>query len=373
MPLGLALAFCALLSTQARACTIFVLTETNRALFCNNEDWSNPKTRIWFAPAGPKHYGCVYVGFDDGAAQGGLNTEGLAFDAVSGYNEVWKADPNLPIPSGNQQFLETCATVEEAIAFYGGHQVPEFNSGKFLVADRTGASVIIGAKDGKFQVEKSNQCRGLGYGESTLNQMLARSSEPTVRNGAKILRACLQKGQYATKYSNIFDLKSGDIFLFPAPTKDDAVKLNLTEELKKGGHYYDMAQIREQLNQSPRPLLANMERFALEKYQPIPDKEPKVTAHVLAMLQDLTAGNLHPEDFTPQAWKEQSANLQQTQAALQSFGRYVSLTLVDRREDGSNRNYRYRIEFEKTTLLQQLVLDEQGKVVSGKTEDLRQK
>jgi hypothetical protein len=30
------------------ACTIFVLTDTNRALFCNNEDWSNPKTRIWF-------------------------------------------------------------------------------------------------------------------------------------------------------------------------------------------------------------------------------------------------------------------------------------------------------------------------------------
>ena len=26
----------------------------------------------------------------------------------------------------------------------------------------------------------------------------------------KILRACLQKGQYATKYFNIFDLKSGD-------------------------------------------------------------------------------------------------------------------------------------------------------------------
>lgn len=63
---GLALVFWGLICASARACTIFVLTDTNRVLFCNNEDWINPKTRIWFVPAGPTNYGCVYVGFDDG-------------------------------------------------------------------------------------------------------------------------------------------------------------------------------------------------------------------------------------------------------------------------------------------------------------------
>src|SRR5947209_17070321 len=81
---------------RVTACTIFVLTDTNRALFCNNEDWSNPKTRIWFVPATPKHYGAVYVGFDNGWAQGGLNTEDLAFDWVAGFKEVWNADPSVP-------------------------------------------------------------------------------------------------------------------------------------------------------------------------------------------------------------------------------------------------------------------------------------
>ncbi|HTL57202.1 MAG TPA: hypothetical protein VL361_16080 [Candidatus Limnocylindrales bacterium] len=371
MPLGLALAFSGLFSLWAHACTIFMLTDTNRALFCNNEDWSNPKTRVWFVPAGPKHYGCVYVGFDDGAAQGGINTEGLAFDAVAGYNEVWKADPNLPIPRGNQEFIETCATVPEAIAYWRGCRVPEFSHGKFLIADRTGASVIIGAKDGKFQAEESKQCRGFGYGAHVLDTALAEGPAPTLSNAAKILKACLQKGKYATKYSNVFDLRSGDIFLYPFPERDDPVKLNLAAELAKGGHYYDMPQIREQLSQSPRPLLDNMERFLLEKYQPIPDREPKVTAHILAMLQDSMAGNFHPEDYTPEAWKEQSANLKQTQAALQSFGRYVSLTLVDRREEDGNRTYRYRMEFEKATLLQQFVLDKEGKVVSGRAEEIR--
>ena len=78
--LAFALAVLSLTSLPVRACTIFVLTDTNRTLFCNNEDWSDTKTRMWFLPAGEGHIGAVYVGFDNGFAQGGLNTEGLGYD-----------------------------------------------------------------------------------------------------------------------------------------------------------------------------------------------------------------------------------------------------------------------------------------------------
>jgi hypothetical protein len=371
MKFGLGLAFCGLLSVPVKARTIFVLTDTNRALFCNNEDWSNPKTRIWFVPAGAKHYGAVYVGFDNGWAQGGLNTEGLAFDWVAGYKEVWNPDPSVPGVWRNEQVLETCATVEEAIAFYRGHREPSFTYARILLADRTGASVIIGAKDGKLQVETSNQCRGFGYGAQTLEKMLARSPEPTVASGADILRACLQKGQYATKYFNVFDLKSRDIFLFPSTDRDDEVKFNLAAELKKGGHYYDMPQIHEQLSGGLRPLRANMEHHLLEKYQPIPDKEPKVTAHVRAMLQDVLDGTVHADDFTAEAWKDESSKQKETQATVKALGRFISITLVDRSEEGGKRSYRYRMAFERTTVLQQFVFDEQNKLASSQTEDIR--
>jgi len=278
MKLGLVMAFSGLLSLPVRPCTIFVLTDTDRVLFCNNEDWYSTKTRIWFVPAEANRYGCVYVGFDDGLAQGGLNTEGLASDWVSGYEETWKPDPNLPSSAGNRELLETCATVQEAIAFYRGHRELGFYTSRILVADRTGASAIIGAENGKLDVKNSNRCRGFGYGAELLDEMLTSSSKPTVARGARVLRACLQKGKYATKYSNIFDLKSGDIFLFPFPGRDDQVKLNLTAELKKGGHYYDIPEIHEQLARAPRPLLAFMEPSLLDKYQPIPDNEPQVTA-----------------------------------------------------------------------------------------------
>ena len=57
MKFAVVLALSSVISAPLCACTIFVLTDTNQALFCNNEDWSNPKARIWFVPAGTKHYG----------------------------------------------------------------------------------------------------------------------------------------------------------------------------------------------------------------------------------------------------------------------------------------------------------------------------
>ncbi len=364
--------FC-LIATRAPACTIFVLTDTNRTLFCNNEDWSDPKTRIWFVPGNDKHYGGVYVGFDNDYAQGGLNTEGLAFDWVAGYTETWNPDPNVSMVWGNsgQQALENCASVQQAIAFFRQHQDRQFYRAKILLADRTGASVIIGGKDGKLQVEEANQCRGFGYGSQTLNKLLTKTTAPVVSNATNILFTARQKGQYATKYSNVFELASGDIFLFPFPDRDDELKFNLAVELKKGGHYYDMPQIRQQLTQPPRPLLASMERLLLDKYKAIPDQEPQVTAHTRAMLQDALQGKARVEDYTAELWKEVSAKQVETQGVLKTFGPLLALTLVERTETNGNRSYRYRLEFEKNTLLQHLVFDEQNKLAVGVTEDIR--
>jgi hypothetical protein len=246
---------------RVHSCTVFVLTDTNRFLFCNNEDGPNNTTRIWFAPAGTNHYGCVFVGYDNGWAQGGMNSEGLAFDWLAGWDEKCPPDAALPEVRGNQEVLETCATVEEAITFYRQHRDPNFSYSKVLLMDKTGASVLIGAVDGKLRVWKEQKSWGLGYGQRVLQPMLKTNSAPTLTNATTILRACQQKGKYATRYFNVFDPKSGEIFLYPFPKKDTEVKLNLAVELGKGSHYYDMVKIQKQFKQAPRPLLDNMKRF----------------------------------------------------------------------------------------------------------------
>ena len=206
--LGFVLAFCCITSVPVVACTIFVLSDGNRALFFNNEDWLNPKTRVWFVPAGTGHYGCAYVGFDDGRAQGGLNTKGLAFDWVAGYVERWEPGPGMEKVRGNpsERMIETSATVEDAIAFFRTHREPDFSRARILVADSAGASAVIEAKDGKMHVQRANRSRGFGYCDPRLQGMLTRSHEPTVANGAAILHACIQKVETATKYVSA-DLK----------------------------------------------------------------------------------------------------------------------------------------------------------------------
>jgi hypothetical protein len=368
--LAFVLAFLSLASLPVRACTIFVLTDTNRALFCNNEAGPDTKTRVWFLPAGEGHFGAVYVGYDNGYAQGGMNTEGLAYDWVAGFTEDWHPDSSLPTLRVNpgQRMLETCATVNDAIAFYWNHRVPAFARARILVADKTGASVIIGAKDSKLLVEKQSRCRGFGFGQQTLDAALAKRPAPTVANGFKILRDCRQTGQYTTRYSNIYDLKSGDIFLYPLQDRDDEVKLNLTAELEKGAHYYEMPQIQKQLAQAPLPLPARMGRFPMDELKPIPDKEPQVTAHLRTMIQEAIEGTAQVDDYTAERWQLLLSKQKEIQAFGKSLGDFLSITLVERGEVDGQRSYRYRLEFANAILLEHLVLDGQNKCAAGGVE-----
>ena len=368
--LSLCLAF-----SPGYACTIFVLTDAQRTLFFNNEDWSNPATRIWFIPAGEGYYGAAYVGFDDGWAQGGVNAEGLAFDWVAGFDAQWETGPALQSVRGNpsQRMLESCATVEEAIAFYRKHWEPGFSYAKIMIADKRGASVIIGAKNGQLQFDRSHESRGFGYGSRILHEMLVNQPIPTLASGASILQACLQEGQYATKYSSVYDLKSGNISLLKFSDRTEEVQLNLHDELKKGAHYYDIPAIGQQLKEAPMMLQSSMKRFPLDAYKPIPDQYPAITQKISAMLTNAMAGGLRSDDFSDAFWKVIAPMQQDIQADLTRLGRLISLTPVEAGEENPKGIYRYRIEYENAIVLQTFVLDDQHKITFIKPEGAEQK
>jgi hypothetical protein len=265
--------FIALFSLSSFACTIFVLTDSNRTLFFNNEDASNPSTRIWFRPATKGSYGIAYLGFDNYWAQGGLNTKGLAFDWVAGANSSWKPDLSLIQAVGNpsERMLESCANVEEAIAFYKKYRESAFSYAKILIADKTGASVIIGIKDGQLYFDRSSTSRGFGYGAKTLGKLISADTKPSLEIGLPILDACKQNGTNATKYSNVFDLTSAKISVNSYLGQKETIELSLEDELKKGGHYYDLPKIQTQLKQPllslpTKPKIIELPRDILEQY-----------------------------------------------------------------------------------------------------------
>ena len=253
-----------LLSWPVYACTIFTLINSEHTLFCNNEDWKETETIIWFMPArqgafsGKKKFGRAYVGFKNQWGQGGINTEGVAYDWVAWTKEEWnrKSHPDLKPLRGNptERMLESCATTDEAIAFYKHYWEPGFSYGIILISDRTGKSVLIGAKNDELKFSISTQSRGFGYGFKKNPKIFGGNPAPALKNASKILKGALQEGQSGTKYSNVFDLKNGDIFIYRFPHQTEPVKLNLFDELKKGDHYYDIPVIEEQLSEKVKPI-----------------------------------------------------------------------------------------------------------------------
>ena len=262
--------FCAFTWSPIFACTISVLTDSSNALFLNNEDYNNPKTRIWFVSGGKDYYAiAAYVGFDNGWGQGGLNEKGLAYDWVAGAKKEYNPAKGLKKVKGNtsERMLESCATVDEAIEFYKKYEEMSFTYAQIMIADKSGDSVLIGSKNGKIYFDKKTNSRGYGFCGLKLKIKMFLNSKATISNGEKILEECMQGGAYATKYSNVFDLKNGDIYLYRFKVWDKGIRLNLLDELKKGEHYYDIPEIQKQIKMNPKPLKVSMTRFPLDNFK----------------------------------------------------------------------------------------------------------
>lgn len=234
----------------ALACTIFMLTDNEKVLVGNNEDWSDPKTRIWFLDGKDGTFGRVFFGFDNFWGQGGMNDQGLFYDWVNfGAQTGWTADPDKKSIDGNpaEAMLASCATVEDAIEFFKTHNEPGFGYARIFVADRNGASVTIRFEDGSHRVDRGTDFQVMGYGHRVVMRKVEENHEATVENLTSILFAAKQDGEYPTQYSNIHDLKSLDVYIFDFRKGESFMKINLMRELEKGNHYYELPLTGEKL------------------------------------------------------------------------------------------------------------------------------
>lgn len=367
-----------LISFSATPCTIFVLTDRHRTWFFNNEDYLIPTTFLWFRPSGSDHLGCAFVGFDNGVAQGGLNEKGLAFDWVAGPPENWSPDESLERVQGfsSERMLETCSTVPEAVAFYQKFYEPVFSYAKILIADKTGASVVIGGHNGELHFEKSVQSRGFGFGQQILSKRLPSIGKPDLAEGISMLQACKQQGVYATKYSNVFDLRSGEIHLIGFSKNRPDISINLRTELNKGSHHYDIPRIHEQLSQACRMLLPRMERFLSDGYQAVPDSNPELTKKVRRVIQETLDNKLNKNDYSSAYWKQillHPIYRGLLGLGIKSLGALQKVTPVKHSREAHIYTNLYVIEFEKAKIVQQFFFDNHGRISLVQIEKAEQK
>lgn len=350
------------------ACTIFVLTDGNNTYFFNNEDNTNPNSRIWFIPAGKNHFGCGYVGYDDGVAQGGLNTKGLAFDWYAGKPVEYIPNESLiPIEdSTSERMLETCTNVDEAIEFYQTYREPSFAGATIIIADKTGASVIIGARNGELYFEKVLESRVLGWASSTFEKMYKPNSSIDLESGAEILEKCVfpeEEGFNAgTKYSNSYNLNNGDMSFFNFKTNSETITVNLFNELDKGAHFYDMADLKHQLQEPTKPLFLPMNRLVLFDFSKEIDDELDIKPLIEKIFMFGAKGEFPPKYYSDNLRKEWISVKESVESQIKSLGKLKSLHILDKKNEEGFITYGVVSVFDKIRVLWSFEINEFGKL-----------
>ncbi len=248
-------------SASSMACTAFMSSEKGMVLVGNNEDYYNPYTRIWFIPSAKGQYGRVYFGYDDWRPQGGMNDQGLFFDAFATRPLEVMRSKEKPKFKGNffDKFMSECATVQAVLDLFDRYNLEFMLKFQLLIVDRTGDAAIIEGdqiirKKKPYQVVTNFYQSKVAYNDipcewhsggclryQIAEKMLRKNRNVSVEYFRDILKATHQNTLgVQTLYSNIYDLKNGIIHLYYLHNYDHKVTINLNAELKKGRHYYDL-------------------------------------------------------------------------------------------------------------------------------------
>lgn len=234
-------------------CTVIYGVDEENVLGGNNEDFTDSETRIWFLPPEDGKFGRALVGYDNFIWQGGMNDQGLFFDAMSIEEPVGVEQGNKPKYQGSlpAKALQTCADVDCVLDLFNRYHAYDTWVFQFMFGDASGNSVIIEPYQtnhgGRFLVGTNflqsivdeNSCR---YCDRywTARSMFEKSDSISVELIRDILNATQLEGDYPTQYSTIYNLKDKLIYLYLFHNFEEVRIFDLNEELAKGYHVLSM-------------------------------------------------------------------------------------------------------------------------------------
>ena len=235
------------------ACTAFCAVGSGQVLVGNNEDFTNPRTKIRFVPATDGSYGRMYVGFDDLWPQGGMNEHGLWFDGFAAPPIGDEGAAQLPSFPGNiiDKAMAECRTVEEVVRLFSQYNRAFLREGILMFADASGDAVsiernaIVRKTRGHFVQTNFHQSRSRTAPQDgrflTASAMLERAGDRiSIDLFRSILEATHQRGSAPTLYSNIYDLRARRMYLYFFHDFERVVTFDLADELKKGARVLDI-------------------------------------------------------------------------------------------------------------------------------------
>ncbi len=270
-------------------CTVFYAYDGQVALGGNNEDYQIPFTKVWFLPPEEGKYGRVYFGYENFVWSGGMNDQGLFFDALAVDEMVRVPRNGKPIYQGTlaDKAMAECATVECVVQLFSDYNTLwDTWYHQFMFGDAVGDSVIIEPltmlrKEGDYQVATNFYQSRTGPGTCpryrTAVEMLENADSISVDLFRDILDAVhVEEGSY-TLYSNVYDLKQRLVYLYYFHDYDQVVIFDLDEELAKGKHSYDLPSLfpeNEAAERWAQPSIEYLEKQRAKK--PTVDVDPTV-------------------------------------------------------------------------------------------------
>ena len=235
-----------LISNPVMPCTGLMVTAGEQVLVGNNEDWFNPRTKIWFIQPVNGRYGSVFFGFDNYWPQGGMNQKGLFFDAFALKQKEVTDQEGKPRFKGNliKEVMATCSTVNEALALIDKYSLHFMTRFQIFIADATGEAAIIEGnavirKAGNYQLvtnfrqseTEPSKISCLRY--RIASDMLMNCGEDKLHCVRSILAATHQEGDFPTLYSNIYDLKAKRVYVYHFHNFQEEVVIDLEKELER--------------------------------------------------------------------------------------------------------------------------------------------
>ena len=248
--------------TKPHSCTIFTAVQGETVLFGDNWDWHDGDLVIGFYPPSANGYGSIHFGYKKGDGQSYsrvVNDQGLAWAVNSIPKGKVNPHPEKPYSHAEDNYFSTiskqAATVEDAIRIAQSFDFEHDLGIQIHIADASGDAVVIGpGRDG--EIVFTRKPTGEGYLLSTnfnlaipekgpvdfrwdtataMLDSLGESQTLTPEFAGKILQAVhLKTLTTHTLFSNVVDLKNGDIYIHYMSQYDEAVKLNIADELAKG-------------------------------------------------------------------------------------------------------------------------------------------
>jgi len=240
---------------MSNACTIFMGSSDGKVLVGNNEDFIDPNTFVWFLSSSENKFARVYFGYGSDLPQGGMNEKGLFFDYATTQPRIGKYYNNKEVYKGSlvELAMEACSNVNEVIELFEKYD-RSYMTYQIMFADKNGNSIIIETdtilrKRGNYQVA-TNFCQSIPETNPysierfrCADSMLNSTKQYTIEYFRAILDCTHQEINSPTQYSNIYDLTSGDVYVYLFHNYSDHFRFNLSEELMKGDHAYKLSDI----------------------------------------------------------------------------------------------------------------------------------